>query len=130
MITPALIALLAINTDFTAVQYECSQVDPAKDGIRCAVANIDGMGATLLIRIHSRENSPAQVRARTKYMLRKVMDSFMYVGGTFIVQRVNLPTGQARDRTCSRSRRRVTEQCEDWDKADPALSALFRSIDP
>ncbi len=126
----SLSALAAEASDFAAVEYECAQTKASADGLRCRVVNIDGMGATLLIYIHSKVSSPAAAQAHTKYMLRRTMSLHLAAGGRFIIQRVRDPKGKIVERTCSRGKGRLQEQCQNWDKPDPdaSLDALFAPL--
>lgn len=129
--TFALTALAAIHGSpalsgrFDATAYECEQIRPERDGIRCAVKSIDGMGDTLLIRVHARPTDPEERVKRTKYFIRRTIHNFLASGGTWIMMRTTGSNGVALERVCSRIRGQNTEHCNDWQPAPKSSQLSF-----
>lgn len=114
---------LAGRFDMTA--YECEQMTPARDGVRCAVKYIDGMGSTLLIRIHTRATAPEDQRKRTMYNVGRTIHNFLASGGTWIMMRTTRKDGQVIERVCSRIRGGDSESCRDWHPAEKGSQLKF-----
>lgn len=106
---------------FDVLQYECEEMESNKEGIRCAVVYIDGMGRTLLIRIISKTTNPdANWDRRVKYLIGRTIQNFLAMGGVYIKMRAINPEGQLMERYCTKIKRwkRLAEHCNPWHPAD------------
>lgn len=126
-ILSVLLATTSHAADFTAAQYECSQIKVA-DGFRCGLFNIPDQGATMFVQFHDRPTEA--IRQRSKYLLRKVTDSFLAAGGRHIVQRTKNPAGKMVERSCTRGKRSRTESCLEWDdiERDDVFDPPFKML--
>ena len=103
-------------------QYECDQMTAKRDGIWCAVRRIDGMGETLLIRIHRKSTDPAEERRRTKYLVGRTIQNFLARGGIWITMRTTDRAGRVLERACSKVKGRMAEHCGTWRPVGPSES--------
>lgn len=108
------ISLPANAGRFNVTEYECSQMNVQRDGIKCAVRYLDGMGDTLMIRIHGKPDEPKEKLARRKYMISVTIQNFLASGGTWIMMRTNRKDGQLMERVCSRRKGGTRESCHEW----------------
>lgn len=107
--------LTALSSSFRTTDYECSHIDPKRDGIKCAVKNMgESYGETLQIMILIRYNSPKEMQDRVKYMLGTTIHNFLAEGGTWIKIRRVSKKGFEEERTCSRIKGTTRENCGDW----------------
>jgi hypothetical protein len=92
----------------------CDAMNADHDGIRCRVSNIDGLGSTLLIRVHARKGDEEKRIARAKIATRQAIDTFIAEGGVYIKMRTTRPDGVEVERTCSKIKGRKSEHCGEW----------------
>lgn len=136
-LTIAAVAALAASAhagDPTVIVYECEQMNPARDGIRCGIN-----GGIFFIRIDSREDSPVELKKRTKYMVARMSQNFLATGGRYIEMRITTKDGKIKERTCSRTVARTNsvmgpkfinwEGCREWHDPDPGQAHLWKHFD-
>lgn len=104
----------ALAGRFDTSAYECEQISSKDYGVKCAVKYIDGMGQTLLIRVHRKATDPEERGKRIKYIIGYTIHNFLASGGTFIMMRTTNREGRILERSCSRIKGRDTESCHDW----------------
>lgn len=92
----------------------CGAVTPAQDGIGCKVAYIDGLGDTLLIKLHTKKTDNAARIAKAKAATQRAIDTFLAEGGVFIKMRTTRADGTEVERTCSKVKGKKTEHCGEW----------------
>ncbi|MDO8933048.1 MAG: hypothetical protein Q7U97_11680 [Rhodocyclaceae bacterium] len=92
----------------------CGGFTAEQDGIRCKVAYIDGLGDTLLIRVHTGKGDSAERIAVAKAATRRAIDTFLRQGGIFIKMRTTRADGIEVERTCSKVKRGRGEHCGEW----------------
>lgn len=92
----------------------CTQMSAERDGIRCRVSDIDGLGSTLLIKIHARKGDDEARVSRAKAATRQAIDTFIAEGGVFIKMRTVRSDGTEVERTCSKVTGRKSEHCGEW----------------
>lgn len=101
----------ALAHPFEDVNYECRQLDPERDGIKCLV-RYEGSQPILYIRtLHARgQRSPAQLE-RTRYVVSATQRNFVALGGATILRRFTLDGIPAQQLCTSLHRRPVV--CND-----------------
>ncbi len=104
----------AYPSQFTATEQGCSQMDAERDGIKCAVRYIDGLGDTLMIRVHGKAGDPQEKRDRTKQAISTTIHNFLASGGIWIKMRTTRMDGQLVERQCSKIKHGKREQCGEW----------------
>lgn len=72
---------------FYPIQYECDQLVPKRDGLWCTVKDMGWYGQTLLIRLHTNDQSPLELRKRAKYLVERTVHNFLAMGGVWIIMR-------------------------------------------
>jgi hypothetical protein len=92
----------------------CAAIDEKRDGIRCDVTYIDGIGQTLRIRITAPDPAPQAQRNRTMLAIGAVFQTFHGRGGRHTIMRRHDPKGVLLERHCTRPVGRPTEHCADW----------------
>ncbi len=107
------IASTATAGRFSTTEYECSQMDKERDGMKCTV-RYDEYGGTLLMFIHRKRSDPEAQRARTKYVIGTTIHNFLASGGIYITQRVIAPDGRLVERICNKIKRGRGEHCREW----------------
>lgn len=116
------VAIIALSVAFSAnagqfsiTEYECGQMDEKRDGVKCAVRDIDGMGNTLLIRVTRRQASdPPERHDRVKYLVATTIHNFIASGGIWIRMRSTDKNGRVLERTCSKVKHGYSEHCGEW----------------
>ncbi|MCK9389863.1 MAG: hypothetical protein M0Q22_15920, partial [Sulfuritalea sp.] len=102
-------------SSFKTTDYECAQMKPVRDGIKCAVKDLgESYGETLLIFIHAKHTAPKALRDRADYLVGVTIHNFLADGGTWIKIRRYSKTGIEEERTCSRIKGTAKENCGDW----------------
>lgn len=91
---------------FDSTSYECEQMDPKKDGIRCAVGFLDAMGPTLFIRVHANGGLVEKYDKRTRYIVEKTHRTFFQDGGRVLIMRFKRQDGATLQQTCYNRRGR------------------------
>lgn len=103
----ACLAPIAVHADrFDSTSYECEQMDPKKDGIRCAVGFLDAMGPTLFIRVHANGGLVEKYDKRTRYIVEKTHRTFFQDGGRVLIMRFKRQDGATLQQTCYNRRGR------------------------
>lgn len=111
------VALLVSSAVFagSSVAHLCGQMTAEQNGIRCRVSDIDGLGATLLIKIHVKKSDEATFIAKVQAATRQAIDTFLAEGGVFIKMRTVRQDGVEVERTCSKVKGKKTEHCGEWE---------------
>jgi hypothetical protein len=109
------VAASANAGQFSITEHECGQMNEKRDGVKCAVRDIDGMGYTLLIRVTRRQaNDPPERHNRVKYMVATTIHNFLASGGIWIKMRSTDKNGRLLERVCSKIKHGNREQCGEW----------------
>ena len=106
----AFLAASALAHPFDDINYECKQLDPARDGIKCLV-RYDGSQPTLYIRHLYTAKASRQKRERMRYVVSTTQRNFVAMGGVFISRRFVLDGVEGQVNCSSLHRRPV--RC--WD---------------
>jgi hypothetical protein len=114
LITAFVAALLSTASVAGSTAGLCGQLTAEQDGVKCRVSDIDGLGSTLLIRVHARTGDDEARVARAKAATRQAIDAFLAEGGVFIKMRTTRPDGVEVERTCSKVKGRKSEHCGEW----------------
>jgi len=104
----AFLTSTALAHPFDTVNYECKQLDPGRDGIKCLV-RYEGSVPVLYIRYLYTRASPKTIQERGTYLVTVMRRNFAALGGSAIQRRFTLD-GIPAQQLCSpyvRDRRRI-----------------------
>lgn len=114
LILACVVALVSASAIAGSTAALCDGMTAERDGIRCRVSDIDGLGSTLLIKVHARKGDDEARVARAKTATRQAIDTFIAEGGVFIKMRTTRPDGVEVERTCSKVKGKKSEHCGEW----------------
>ena len=104
-----LISTPALAHPFDTVNYECQQLEPVRDGIKCAV-RYEGTQPILYIRyLYARKDTPDP--QRTAYVVTVMQRNFVALGGVTILRRFSIDGIPAQQLCTSLHRRPIV--CND-----------------
>lgn len=112
-LTLLLLSSAAYSGKFNITEYECSQMDAERDGFKCLVNEDE----ELLMRIHIRDDAPADKLARSKYLYEVTQRNFLAAGGKYIKVRNKHrknSAGVELEKSCSRYKGRGALICGEW----------------
>ncbi len=102
-----LVLAFAAHADrFDTTRYECGQMDPKKDGFRCAMHYFGPMGPTLFVRVHANGGLVEKYDKRTRYLVDKTERTFYQDGGRALIIRFKRQDGATLQQMCFNRRGR------------------------